>query len=70
MKICRRLACQPGIIAALIGHVGRSMTSRYTHTADTVLLAAADAVGRRVAELMGDAADGEVVPLASARSAV
>jgi integrase len=51
-------------IAAMLGHSGRTMTSRYTHTADTVLLAATDAVGRRVAELMGDDAVGEVVPLA------
>ncbi len=31
-------------IAALIGHKGHSITSRYVHTADAVLLAAADAV--------------------------
>jgi hypothetical protein len=29
-------------IAALIGHKGHSITSRYVHSADTVLLAAAD----------------------------
>ena len=29
-------------IAALIGHAGRSMTSRYVHSADAVLLAAAE----------------------------
>jgi integrase len=40
-------------IAALIGHKGRSMTSRYAHGADTVLLAAADAVANRIMELMG-----------------
>ena len=39
-------------IAALIGHKGRSMTSRYVHSADTVLLAAADAVADRTRELM------------------
>ena len=39
-------------IAALIGHAGRSTTSRYIHTADSVLLAAADAVARRTLKLM------------------
>jgi len=48
-------------IAALIGHVGRSMTSRYVHSADAVLLAAADAVARRTLELMGDARGAVVV---------
>jgi len=43
-------------IAALIGHAGRSVTSRYVHAADAVLLAAADAVAGRTAELMGEAA--------------
>lgn len=41
-------------IAALVGHTGRSVTSRYVHSADVVLLAAADAVANRTAELMGD----------------
>ena len=41
-------------IAALIGHKGRTVTSRYSHTADAVLLAAADVVADRTAELMGD----------------
>lgn len=39
-------------IAALVGHPGRSMTSRYVHAADAVLLAAADAVAERTLELM------------------
>jgi integrase len=42
-------------IAALIGHKGRTITSRYMHAADAVLLAAADAVADRTAELMGEA---------------
>jgi integrase len=51
-------------IGTLIGHVGHSMTSRYTHVADPVLLAAADTVANRIAELMGDIrADAVVVPL-------
>jgi integrase len=42
------------VIAALVGHQGRSTTSRYVHSADAVLLAAADVVADRSAELMGD----------------
>jgi integrase len=41
-------------IAALIGHKGHTMTSRYVHAADAVLLAAADVVASRTAELMGE----------------
>jgi len=41
-------------IAALVGHKGHTVTSRYVHAADSVLLAAADSVARRTAELMGD----------------
>jgi integrase len=40
-------------IAALIGHKRQTITSRYLHSADVVLLAAADAVADRTAELMG-----------------
>jgi integrase len=51
-------------IAALVGHKGRSITSRYVHAADAVLLAAADAVANRTTELMGKSmADGVVVEL-------
>lgn len=39
-------------IAALLGHKGRTMTSRYVHAADAVLLAAADAVADRTTQLM------------------
>ncbi len=54
-------------IAALVGHKGQSITSRYVHAADAVLLAAADAVAGRTAELMGDrAAPGKVVQLGRA----
>ena len=41
-------------IAALLGHKGRTITSRYVHSADAVLLQAADAVSDRIAELMGE----------------
>ena len=40
-------------IAALIGHKVHSITSRYVHTADAVLLAAADVVADRTNRLMG-----------------
>lgn len=51
-------------IASLLGHRLGSVTSRYTHAADAVLLAAADAVARRILDLMGEAEPaGEVVPL-------
>ena len=42
-------------IATLIGHMGHTVTSRYVHSADAVLLAAADKVAERIAELMGKA---------------
>lgn len=55
-------------IAALIGHKGHSVTSRYVHSADAVLLAAADAVANRSAELMGEKRQkAVVVTLRSAR---
>jgi integrase len=55
-------------IAALVGHKGHSVTSRYVHAADAVLLAAADAVANRTAELMGEPKPAaEVVPLRAAR---
>lgn len=50
-------------IAALLGHKGHTITSRYMHAADAVLLAAADAVARRTAELMDEEQSAEVVPL-------
>ena len=57
-------------IAALVGHKGQSITSRYVHAADAVLLAAADAVAGRTAELMGErAAPGKVVPIRRSRKA-
>ncbi len=51
-------------IAALIGHKGHSITSRYVHAADAVLLAATDAVADRTRALMGEVrAEAQVVPL-------
>jgi integrase len=55
-------------IAALVGHKGRTVTSRYVHSADAVLLAATDAVADRTAELMGEGKpEVEVVPLRATR---
>jgi integrase len=54
-------------IAALIGHRGGSITSRYTHHADAVLLAAADQVAGRIAHLMsleGSVEESNVVRIA------
>ena len=54
-------------IAALVGHKGQTITSRYLHSADAVLLAAADAVANRTAEMMGEPKpQAEVVPLRAA----
>ena len=51
-------------IAALVGHKGRTITSRYVHSADAVLLAAADVVANRTVELMGEAKpDSALIPL-------
>jgi integrase len=50
-------------IAALIGHKGRTMTSRYVHAADAVLLAAADTVADHTAALMSGQQNGaQVLP--------
>jgi integrase len=59
-------------IAALVGHKGQSVTSRYVHSADAVLLAAADAVAAETARRMGDApmaVQAEVVSLHGAADA-
>jgi integrase len=55
-------------IAALIGHKGHSITSGYVHTADAVLLAAADAVADRTNQLMsGHPSSGVIVRLRKAK---
>jgi integrase len=56
-------------IRALVGHKGHSITSRYVHSADAVLLAAADAVANRTLELMGERlSGGEVIELRKVRT--
>lgn len=52
-------------IAALLGHRQHTVTSRYTHSADAVLLAAADAVAQRIDLLLfHPALDTKVIGLA------
>jgi hypothetical protein len=41
-------------IGALLGHKGHGITRRYVHSADAVLLAAADAVAQEIATMMGE----------------
>ena len=54
-------------VAALLGHRAGSVTSRYVHQADAVLLAAADRVASAIAEAMGDAAPSRAVTALPAR---
>ena len=48
-------------IAALLGRKKASVTSKYAHHADAVLLQAADVVADRIAELMGETRPAGVV---------
>jgi integrase len=67
-SVAADLGYSESTIAALVGHKGRSTTSRYVHSADAVLLAAADAVADRTAELMGEKkAEADVVPVRATR---
>ena len=51
-------------IGAIVGHKGRTITSRYVHSADSVLLSAADAISDQTAALMnGNQGAVEVIPL-------
>jgi integrase len=70
ISLADELGYSDATIGALVGHKGRTITSRYTHSADAVLLAAADDVAKRTAELMGDAIPtGIVVQMPSKRTA-
>jgi integrase len=46
------LGCNEPTIASLLGHKTHSITSRYVHSADVVLLAAADVVANATMRLM------------------
>ena len=52
-SVAADLGYSDATIGALIGHKGQTMTSRYVHSADAVLLAAADAVASRIVQLLG-----------------
>jgi integrase len=63
-RVANDLGFTDATVAGLLGHVGQTMTSRYQHVADAVLLQAADRVADETARLMGDAApEAAVVPL-------
>jgi integrase len=50
-------------IGALVGHKGRTITSRYVHSADAVLLSAADTVANKTTALMSGNKDAiEIIP--------
>jgi integrase len=53
-SIAADLGFSESTIAALIGHKGHSVTSRYVHSADAVLLAAADAVANEITMRMNE----------------
>jgi integrase len=53
-------------IAGLLGHAKGSVTSRYAHHADAVLIAAADRVAAVIASKLAGEATAEVVPLVPA----
>lgn len=55
------LGLSEAAIAALLGHKKGTVTSRYIHTADAVLLAAADKVGDAVQAMMGEKKAGATV---------
>jgi integrase len=56
-------------IAALLGHRKASITSRYAHHADAVLLQAADTVADRIGELMGfTQPGGAIIPFKKSRA--
>jgi integrase len=51
------------IIAPLLGHSGRGITSRYANAPDTALISAADRISLRLAEALDGTSSGKVVPL-------
>jgi integrase len=62
-SLANDLGYSESTIAALIGHKGRSVTSRYVHSADAVLFAAADVVSNRTLDLMGMTASANIIQL-------
>jgi integrase len=63
-SVAADLSFSESTIGALIGHRGSTITARYTHHADAVLLAAADRVAEEIASQMGDASpEAEIIPM-------
>ncbi|MBM3622433.1 MAG: DUF4102 domain-containing protein [Alphaproteobacteria bacterium] len=62
------LGLSEAAIAGLLGHARSSMTSRYAHNVDDVLLAAADRVASTIARAMAGEADASVTRLSERRS--
>jgi integrase len=64
ISVASDLGFSEATIASLVGHKGHSITSRYIHSADAVLLAAADTIANRIADMMGDTRhEAHVVPI-------
>jgi len=62
-SLASELGLSEATVAALIGHQGASVTSRYIHVADAALLASADVVAARIGALMGEPGDRDVILL-------
>jgi integrase len=64
VSVAAELGLSDPTIGALVGHKGRSITSKYVHFADAPLLAAADQVAEKIVALMGEAkSDNKVIDL-------
>jgi len=61
-SVAADLGFTESVVAALLGHSAGSVTSRYVHHLDSVLIAAADKVARTIHSMMTKA-EGRVVPL-------
>ncbi|MCH8683874.1 tyrosine-type recombinase/integrase [Pedomonas mirosovicensis] len=61
-SVAADLGFTESVVAALLGHSAGSVTSRYVHHLDSVLIAAADKVARTIHSMMTKA-EGKVVPL-------
>ncbi len=67
-SVAAELGYSEPTIAAMLGHATRSMTGRYIHFIDGVLIAAADRVSQHILDLMsGTVTTGEVLPLVRAQ---
>lgn len=63
-SVAAELGFAEATVGAMVGHKGRSMTSRYTHSPDAVLVAAADRVSDEILKRMGAVPEaGAIIPL-------